>query len=166
MAKVSFPDLSKYGDALRQLEIQYAGNGEILLKAAAAGAAPVADEIRQQLAALPEDEYRYLGADEVFTGLPKGQKQDLLDSLGVTKPDRDKRGFVNVKVGWDGYGSFPTRAYPSGVPNQLLARAVESGSSVRQKTPFVGPAVRKTRKKAVEEMDKTISDGLKKIFEE
>lgn len=164
VAKIVAKGYYEYGDALRQLELSFAGNNDILMKAAEAGADPVADEIRRRLAALPEDEYRLLSDGEVFTGLPEGQKRDLLDSLGVTKPDRDRKGFVHVKVGWDGYGSFPTHAYPKGIPNQLLARAVESGSSVRQKTPFVRPSVNATREKAVEEMDKVIKSEMAEVF--
>ena len=164
MAKILYRGFHQYGDALRQLELSFAGNNDILMKAAEAGADPVADEIRRRLEALPEDEYRFLSGGEVFTGLPEGQKRDLLDSLGVTPPQRDRKGFVNVKVGFDGYGSFPTRAYPEGVPNALIARAVESGSSVRKKTPFVRPAVQATRKEAVDEMDKAIRQELEKIF--
>ena len=164
MAKISFKGAAAYAESLKRLEFT-AEQGTLLEDAAKAGAGPVADEIRRRLRNLPEDEYRRLGPGEAFTGLPEGQKQDLLDSLGVTPPQRDRTGFVNVKVGFDGYGSFPTSAYPKGVPNALIARAVESGSSVREKTPFVRPAVNATRKRAVEEMEKSITDGLKKIFE-
>ena len=165
MAKVLFRGFHQYGDALRQLELTFAGNNDVLMRAAEAGADPVADEIRRRLAALPEDEYRRLEDGEVFTGIPAGQKQDLLDTLGVTPPDKDRKGFVHVKVGWDGYGSFPTRSYPKGVPNALLARSVESGSSVREKTPFVRPAVNATRKEAEAEMDRVVRQELEKIFE-
>ena len=164
MAKVSFKGAAEYAEALRKLEFTAQG-GELMETAAHAGAAPGADEIRRRLRNLPEDEYRRLAPGETFSGLPEGQKQDLLDSLGVAPPQRDRKGFVNVKVGFDGYGSHPTKAYPRGVPNALIARATESGSSVREKTPFVRPAVNATRNKAVDEMDKSITDGLKKIFE-
>lgn len=166
MAKILYRGATEFGKALQMLELTFAGNNDILEKAARAGANPVADEIRNRLAKLPEDEYRYLDDGEQFTGLPSGQKRDLLDSLGVTKPGRSRDGFVNVKVGFDGYGSFPTKAYPQGVPNALIARAAESGSSVRQKTPFIRPAVNATRKEAIGEMDKVVTDGLKNIFEE
>lgn len=163
MARISFKGFDDYAEALKKLELTAQG-GEMLEKAAQAGADPVADEIRRRLRNLPEDEYRRLNPGEVFTGIPAGQKEDLLDSLGVTPPQRDRKGFVNVKVGFDGYGSHPTKAYPDGLPNQLLARAVESGSSVRKKTPVVRPAVQATRKEAVDEMDKAIRQELEKIF--
>ena len=164
MAKISFKGAEEYAEALKRLEFT-AEQGTLLEDAAKAGAGPVADEIRRRLRFLPADDYRRLEPDEKFVGIPREQKTDLLVSLGVTPVGRDKKGFVNVKVGFDGYGSQPTKAYPKGLPNQLLARAVESGSSVREKTPFVRPAVNATRKRAVEEMEKSITDGLKKIFE-
>lgn len=137
---------------------------EPLEKAVAAGAAIVADQIKANLEALPEEEFRKLGEGETFTGLPKGQKKDLVDSFGLTPIEKDKNGFIHTKAGFDGYGSFPTNAYPEGIPNQLLARSAESGSSVRQKTPFVEPAVKVTRKKAVEAMNAVLEDEIKSIF--
>lgn len=166
MARISFKGAADYAQALAQLEFT-AEQGKLLEDAVKAGAKPVADEIRRRLESLPEDEHRRgkMPAGEVYHGIPPGEKEDLLDSLGVTPVKRDRKGFVNAKVGFDGYGSFKSEAYPDGLPNQMVARAVESGSSVRQKTPFVRPAVNATRKEAVEEMDKSITDGLKKIFE-
>ena len=163
MARVSFKGFEDYAEALKKLEFTAQG-GELLEKAAKAGAAPVADEIRRRLRNLPEDEYRRLNPGEVFTGIPAGQKEDLLESLGVTPPQRDRKGFVNVKVGFDGYGSYPTKSYPNGLPNPLLAQAAESGSSVRKKTPFVRPAVQAKRKEAVAEMDKYIRQEIEEIF--
>ena len=132
---------------------------EPLEKAVAAGAAVVADQIKANLEALPEEEFRKLGEGEIFHGLPTGQKRDLVDSFGLTPIEKDKNGFIHTKAGFDGYGS-----YPEGIPNQLLARSAESGSSVRQKTPFVEPAVKATRKEAVEKMNAVIEDEFESIF--
>lgn len=165
MAKITFPGLGAYGEALRQLEASFAGNNDILERAAQAGANPVADEIRKRLDALPSDAFRHLEDEDKFSGVPVGNHLDLLDSLGVTPPGRDKNGFVHVKVGWDGYGSHPTKAYPQGIPNQLLARAIESGSSVRQKIPFVRPAVKASQKQALEAMGRVIDEDTRKIME-
>ena len=137
---------------------------EPLEKAVTAGAAVVADQIKANLEALPEEEFRKLGEGEIFHGIPTGQKRDLVDSFGLTPIEKDKYGFIHTKAGFDGYGSFPTKEYPEGVPNQLMARAVESGSSVRQKTPFVEPAVKATRKEAVETMNAVIEDEFKSII--
>lgn len=164
MARVSFKGFAQYGQALKELEFT-AAQGKLLEDAAKAGAKPVADEIRRRLDALPSDDFRKLEPGEKFTGLPVVNHLDLLDSFGLTPVDRDRNGFVHVKAGFDGYGSKPTKAYPKGIPNQLLARAVESGSSVREKTPFVRPAVNATRKKAEAKMDRAVRQELEKIFE-
>lgn len=148
---------------IRELDRHFVKN-TVLEKAVAAGASIVANEIRSNLEKLPEEEYRYLEEGETFKGLPKGQKQDLEDSFGLTPIGRDKNGFVNTKAGFEGYGSFPTKAYPQGIPNPLLARSVESGSSVREKTPFVEPAVKATRKEAIEAMGRVVDEEFEKII--
>lgn len=163
MARISFTGGSKYALKLQQVERHFVSD-KPLEKAVAAGSAIVADQIRANLEALPEEEFRKLGEGETFKGLPEGQKRDLLDSFGLTPIEKDKNGFIHTKAGFDGYGSFPTNAYPEGIPNQLLARSAESGSSVRQKTPFVEPAVKATRKEAVETMNAVIEDEFKSIF--
>ena len=163
MARISFKGADDYAKALQQLEFT-AEQGELLEDAVKAGAKPVADEIRRRLESLPEDKFRFLPDGEKFDGLPVQQKEDLAESFGLTPITRDRKGFVNTKAGFDGYGTVPTKQYPKGLPNQLLARAVESGSSVRKKTPFVRPAVQATRKEAEAEMDKTIRQGLEEIF--
>jgi hypothetical protein len=165
VAKITFPGLGAYGEALRQLEASFAGNNDILERAAQAGANPVADEIRSRLEKLPEEAFHRLYGNDQFSQVPSGQKKDLLEHLGTTPPSRDRNGFVHVKVGWDGYGDYPTKDYPKGLPNALVARAVESGSSVRQKIPFVRPAVKASQKQALEAMDRVIDEDTRKIME-
>lgn len=164
MARVSFKGSQEYALRLRELE-HTAAQGTLLEEAVKAGAKPVADEIRRRLDALPSAPFERLSDGEKFGFLPEGQKRDLQDSFGLTPVDRDRRGFVHVKAGFDGYGSFPTKSYPKGIPNQLLAATAERGSSVREKTPFVRPAVNATRKEAEAEMDRVVRQELEQIFE-
>ena len=163
MARVAFSALGDYTLALERYQ-SAVDSGKMLERAVAAGAAIVADQIRSNLQALPEEKFRKLQPEETFHGLPKNQKQDLADSFGLTPIGRDKNGLLHTKAGFDGYGSRPTKQYPHGVPNQLLARAVESGSSAREKTPFVRPAVDKTKKAAVEAMQAEIDKETKKLI--
>jgi hypothetical protein len=134
---------------------------EIAKKVVVAGAQPVADAIRNRLENLPEDQFRRLKEGDVFNGLPQGEWKDLMDNMGIAPPKVDGDGNTNTKVGFKGYGSFPTKKYPKGVPNAMLARAIESGSSVRKKTPFVRPAVNKSKALAIEEMEKAINNEIK-----
>ena len=157
MAKMTFKAGDDYMLKLSRLG---ARSDAIAKKALYAAADIVTDAVRDNLESLPTDRYRYLEKDEKFTGVPSGLKRDLLDSLGITPVDTDKNGDWNVKVGFDGYGSFPTKKYTKGVPNQMLARSIESGSSVRVKTPFVRPAVRATKKAAIGAMQKVIDQAI------
>lgn len=139
---------------------------EIAAEALYAGAEIVADAIRKKLESLPEDTFRHLQKGEKFKGTPKEQRKDLEKSLGITKMGIDKRtGDYNIKVGFDGYGSMPTKKYPKGLPNPLLARSIESGSSVREKRPFVEPAVKKNKKTAIEAMQTVLDKHIKIITE-
>lgn len=163
MAKIAFNDMSKYGIMLGKFADCYWVD-KALNRAVHKGSGIVADKIRENIAALPEDSFRYLVEFDMFHGVPKCQKKDLAESFGLTPIDRDRDGFVHTKAGFEGYGSYPTSTYPEGVPNQILARAVESGSSVREKTPFVAPAVRATRKAAISAMEEVIDEEIKPFF--
>ncbi len=163
MAKISFSRDKEYMQKLRKLEERFTTD-EVIEKAVYKGAGIVTDAIRTHLSKIPTVKYRHLSKGEVFTGLSEYEKKDLEASFGLTKIRKDRNGFIHAKAGFDGYGSFPTRSYPKGVPNQLLARSVESGSTVRMKKPFVRPAVNASRKKAIETMEEVIDDELKKIF--
>ena len=161
VARISFKSGDDYSLKLSKLSTNIES---VAKKAIFAGAKIVADEISNNIEALPEDKFRFLNEGEKFTGVPKMQKEDLRSSFGITPIDRDKDGNWNAKIGFDGYGRVPTKKYPKGLPNQLLARAIESGSSVRTKQPFVRPAVNATKKKAVEAMKKIIDEETEKIM--
>lgn len=125
------------------------------------GSKVVTDEIRKNLESLPEDRFRHLKKGEIFTGVPGAQKKDLEKSLGITPIEQYGNGY-DAHIGFDGYGSKPTKKYPKGVPNQLLARAVESGSEVRAATPFISPAIRSKRKEALKKMNDTVEEEVRK----
>ena len=72
---------------------------------------------------------------------------------------------VNTKAGFDGYGSVKTKKYPKGVPNSMLMRSVESGTSFREKHPTVRPAVNKTRKQAQKIMEEEIDRQIRQRME-
>ena len=161
MARMTFKAGDEYAIKLSKLAT---GQEEIAKKAIYGAAKIVADKIKSNLEALPEDRFRFLRDGEKFVGVPKRQKKDLIDSFGITPITTDNRGNWNAKIGFDGYGSIPTKEYPNGLPNQLLARAIESGSSVRQKKPFVRPAVNATKKQAQAKMAEIIDKEIEKIM--
>ena len=123
--------------ALSRLET---GSEEIAKKAIYAGANIIADKIKSNLEGVLSSE---------ATG-------ELVASFGVTPIEKDASGNWNAKMGFDGYDS-------KGVPNQLKARVIESGSSKQQKKPFVRPAVNSTKNTAVEKMGQVIDQEIQRL---
>lgn len=152
-----------------ELEIQLSKLGkmttEIAKDVVMAGAQPVADEIRNGIRALPVDGLRHLNDGDELNVVTSGALKDLDNSMGIAPPDVDKNGNINTKIGFHGYGSYPSRKYPKGLPNQLLARAIESGSSVRKKNPFIRKAVNRSKKRALEAMKKRFDEEIELIIE-
>lgn len=158
MARMTFQAGDDYAVQLSRMG---ADIDEIAGKAIYEAAGIVADKIKSNLEALPEDRFRKLERGEVFSGLPVEQKRNLVQSLGITPIKPDNKGNLNAKIGFDGYGTHKTKKYKNGVPNKLLARAVESGSSVRKKTPFVRPAVNATKEAAQNKMNEVIEREIR-----
>ena len=109
----------------------------------------VADSVRSGIQALPtvSNQANIATYKKGYSRLSDEEKQGLLDGFGVS-PMQDDGGYINVKLGFDGYNSVKTKKYPKGQPNALIARVTESGSSYREKTPFIRPAVNASKKQA------------------
>lgn len=161
MARISFRNgvefmarLDKLGADLRQ---------EVLGPAIYAGAEIAADAIRESLAAVPTDEgWGTEGAPKI--GPTAAQKQGMLDSLGIAPLQEDEKGFITVKIGFDGYNSVKTRRWPNGQPNQMAARATESGTSFQQPHPFVKEGMAKARSPAQKAMKEKADEKIKEIM--
>lgn len=142
-------------------------SGEICGKAVYEMAGIVADKIRSNLESIhaePDTEGLAAWKEQRKAKLTYSEKQGLLNGLGISSLE-DDNGYQNVKIGFDGYNSVKTRKYPKGQPNVLIARALESGSSVRDKQPFVRPAVNAARAEALKACEKIIDEEVQKIME-
>ena len=124
----------------------------------------VADKVRANIEALPavSNEANIATYREGYSRLSEPEKQGLLDGFGVS-PLQDDSGYRNVKLGFDGYNSIKTKKYPQGQPNALIARVTESGSSYREKKPFIRPAVNAARKPAEKAGQAKIDEKIKSI---
>lgn len=138
MARFAFKAGDEYAIKLSKLATN---RDEIAKKAIYEAVKIVADKIKSNLEGVLSEE---------ATG-------ELVESFGVTPIERDKNGNWNAKVGFDGYDS-------NGVPNQIKARVLESGSSKQKKRPFVRPAVNATKKQAQAKMEEIVEEEYKKIF--
>lgn len=160
MATFQFKGLDAY---IKQLSALNAGDkGDIIGKTVYAGAAVVADAVRKSIETLPVGPGTAKDGELIDTVTPT-QKRGLLDGFGISHI-QDDDGFVNVKLGFDGYNGTRTKNYPKGQPNVLIARAVNSGTTFRKKTRFVDKAVSSSSKAAEKAMDETCNREIEKIM--
>ncbi|MCR1842757.1 HK97-gp10 family putative phage morphogenesis protein [Murimonas intestini] len=154
---------------IKKLNDLAANSQEITNRTVYKGAEVVADAIKDALKMLPVQEGENglppVGTENApLTGVSRKQKGDLIDSMGIAPIQEFMKGVTSTKIGWDGYGSVPTRKYPKGVPNSMLMRSVESGSSFRRKHPTVRPAVNAIKGPALAAMEKQCSEDIRKIM--
>lgn len=160
MATFQFGGIDNYIKQLNKL--QQSTKDGVVGKTVYAGAEVVADSVRRAIQALPVGDGRAQGGGLVDTvTLP--QKAGLLDGFGISRM-KDDDGFVNVKLGFDGYNSTRTEKYPRGQLNALIARSVNSGTTFRKKTKFVDKAVNSVKKAAETAMDAACSREIEKIM--
>lgn len=148
------PDLDKYTKQLQELELKT--RDELIGKAVFAGAGIVADAIRANIQGLSE-------SPSSRHGLTAKQKQGLLQGLGISRM-KDESGFINVKIGFNGYNGHVSKKFPKGQPNALIARSAEKGTSYAPAQRFVSPAVNRTKAAAENAMKDVVESGIEKIM--
>ena len=159
MAKITFRGLDEYIRAIEKLK----GDEEVMIaRAIYPGAAVIADAVKAGINGLNtrEDGVRYNEGHKA-PGPTAQEKHDLAESFGLS-PMRNDAGYINTKAGFDGYGNHKTKTYPKGVPNPLVARSCESGTSWMNKQPFMRNAVTSSRKKAEAEIIKAFDEETRK----
>lgn len=162
MAKYHMRGLEEYAQYLQRIG---ANTPEICGKAVYAMADVVADQVRENITKLPtvtEAEALAAYRSKEMTELTSAQKKGLEEGFGISTMQNDN-GYYNVKLGFDGYNKVKTRKYPQGQPNVMIARAVESGNSVRKKNPFIRRAVNSAKKLAVEKGKQAADEEIAKI---
>lgn len=104
------------------------------------GAAVIADAVAAAAQNLPTD----TNPGHPFTGplaaITPEDAADLAAGVGIAHFDDTGDG-RSTAVSIEGYTRRTEKGYPNGVPLPMIARSLESGSSVRQKNPFVRRAV-------------------------
>lgn len=163
MAKIEMQGMSQY---IKQLENVAWATSEVCRAAVYAGADIVANEIRNSIDGLRTnpDVYAIIAYNQDRpTYITVKQKNGLRDSLGIARL-RDEYGRVSTKIGFDGYNDIKTDRWPQGQPNQLIARACESGSVATYKQPFMRPAIKRATKPCLIEMERAADKKLKEIL--
>lgn len=160
MATFQFGGIDNYITQLNKL--QAATKDDVIGKTVYAGAAVVADAVKDAIRELPVGS-GHAAQGELVDTVTLPQKEGLLDGFGISRM-KDDDGFVNVKLGFAGYNATRTDKYPQGQPNALIARAVNSGTTFRKKTRFVDKAVSASKKSAEAAMDAACNREIEKIM--
>ena len=63
-----------------------------------------------------------------------------------------------------GNNSVQTKRYPGGQPNSVIARSVNSGSSFRQRIPFIDNAVNSSKSAAEQKMKEKIDKAIGEVM--
>lgn len=160
MAKLKFHagDLDKRMEKLRIAVSNYIGK-----QALYGGADIFADELRKETEGIPDEVFRHLDQEERFRSVADKDKEHLIESMGISEFYENGH-IIETSVGFEGYQGVATKKYPQGVPNALLARAINIGSSVRQRYPFIDNAARKAAPKVEAKMKEITEKEIDKIM--
>lgn len=129
-----------------------------------AGMAVIRDEVVRQIEALPEQR-GYLPKDKLPRDvITPREKEQLLKHIGIAQMD-NKDGTVSTRISFDGYTNIVTKKYKNGLPAILVARSINSGSSVRTKHPFMRNARAASKAKALAAAEEAARNALAKLME-
>lgn len=156
-------------DLIMRLD-RLAGKTDKIARGALGEAAKVSVEaVKDAIEAIPETPEgkqglpKYAAPGTQIRGATSAQKEDLINSVGIA-PFKNNGSVVNTSIGFDGYGSIPTKQYPGGVPNALLMRSIESGTSFREKTPVIRKAHSKIKAEAVQAAERKAKELINNIM--
>ncbi len=148
MAKFTARGMDAY---ITQLNDIYTDVTPIINHAVYEGAKIIADEVTDMIRGIPEARMQSNG---LVWGISKSQKKGLLEGFGISHMIVDDYNLRYVRLGFAGYNDTATDKYRRGQPNAMIARAVISGTSFREKNDFMAHALRYVRQRA----NKTIED--------
>ena len=160
MASLEVEGLDGFIETLNKLE--NAGR-KISSMALYDGAAVAAEAVVKAVNALPTEPDR--GAPRQghpYQVITPEDKAALAAAVGIAKFERTGDS-VNTSVGIEGYGGHVEPDYPGGVPMPMIARSIESGSSVRAKHPFFRRAVTGAKGAILSKMNETAEKLIKDI---
>lgn len=129
-----------------------------------AGMSVIRDEVVRQIQQLPEQKGYLLDKDLPRDVITPREKAQLLQHIGIAPMD-SKNGTVSTSISFDGYTDIKTKKYTNGLPAVLVARSINSGSSVRTKHPFMRQAQAAAKNRAIDAAEKAARDALTKMTE-
>lgn len=168
VARITSKGIEKYMKQLQELN----GDTDDVCKAGVfAGAKVMGDKIKAAIDTIPirtpppgkEQFHANKAAGEFLEGLTPEQAEDLKKGFGIAAFNHENYAW-NTKIGFNGYNRIKTKAHPDGQPNAMIARSLESGTSIRIRTPFVEPTVKSGRKETEQAMEDAVSKKVSEIM--
>lgn len=159
MARFQFEGVD---DLIAQYEKLNQKSLEVVGKAIYNGAGTVMSFIENAVGSISTDN-SFATPEKPKTGPSTLQLIGLQRSLGISKMRADGS-FLNVKIGFDGYNNVKTKKWPSGQPNSMVARSIESGTSFMTKQPFMRPAEQSAKAPCEKVMAETVDREIEKLM--
>lgn len=138
--------------------------GDVMKAAVYEGADVMTRALKEAIMELPEEE-GYLPNGAKRQVITKQEKQAMADHVGIASMDYIG-GKVTTAIGFNGYTGHPTKKYPKGTPVALLARSIESGSSVRHKFPFIRTVGKTAKEKVQQAMIEAANQKIQELTKE
>ena len=175
MAQITVDGLAEYIELLMMTEKQ---TDRICGRSLYPGAKIIANECKKQINALVVDNTLFAWNPH-RRGITGGWKKALQESMGIASMRRDRDGY-NVKLGFDGYSDIrENRGYVDGkaitvynsnknpehrVPNAVIARTTNKGSSNLPAQPFMDRTIEVSRDKVEQAIMEQFSKELEKLW--
>ena len=158
MARLTYTGVEELNNKISAL----GENAEAIAKAGLfAGAGAVADALRQAVNTIPVDTDETHPFSDPLYVITQDDREDLANAVGIAHFETAK-GKVTTSISFNGYARRTEKKFPNGVPLPMIARSIESGSSVRKKYPFVRRTANRVRQAAQEA---TVNGADAKIHE-
>ena len=161
MANIKFKGFENYAGILKELEKH---SSDIAGAAVYEGAKVVADKVKRQIDHIDSGNGWDANYSDYEYDRRERQKEGLRKSMGISAM-RNDNGFLNVKVGFDGYNDIKTRKHPNGQPNAMVARIFNSGTSHNKKQPFFKNAIKESKNTAENAMAVAADEKILAIYE-
>lgn len=151
---------------VQKLEKLSDGAEEMCKRAIYDGGKVVGNEMKRQIKTIPVvSDHPGSHREEKYTGATQAQIDGLVESMGLAPIQYYGRG-LNTKIGFDGYNSIKTKKYPKGQPNMMIARSINSGTSFRNKFPFVERAGNNAKALAEASMAVSLQKAIDAVVDE
>lgn len=130
-----------------------------------AGAGVVADAVTAATNTLPTEEpHATARANNArqYNVITDAERDELAKHVYIGRHKRDSED-ISTMVTFTGYMTRKEKKFPQGVPAALIARSIESGSSVRRKHPFVRRAVNAVKDQVQAAMEAAAREKIKEL---